>query len=246
MNRNLGWRLFAYFVLELGTSPHILPSNALAYAKWMLEPAKGHHVAVQDILSTRQWLPAIFLLKGEGFTKRCLNQNSHISFHRRVVNKTETGVFPIWTIVLSECAKIFRGGQTSNCPRVKGNVILDLLLVEPELVEDFNIPYIYIVVWIHQSWRTCALILLTTALGGCWTVEQPLGSVLEFYPSFRKMMMSIFNCGGIHAATCRKKIYSCNFGSDFVHLNSTLLLEDSGYGILFFNWNFLNSDSWFS
>ena len=45
----------------------------------------------------------------------------------------------------------------------------------------------------------CALVLLATALGGTWTIEQPLGSVLEFYPAFRKMMNNIFKCGGIQA-----------------------------------------------
>ena len=48
-------------------------------------------------------------------------------------------------------------------------------------------------------WRTCCLILLATALGGAWSLEQPSGSLLEFYPVFREMLESIFNCGGAHA-----------------------------------------------
>lgn len=44
--------------------------------------------------------------------------------------------------------------------------------------------------------RTCVLILLTTCLGGVWTVEQPLGSVLEFYNTFRRIVKSIYDTGG--------------------------------------------------
>ena len=53
-----------------------------------------------------------------------------------------------------------------------------------------------------SSWtivRTILLILLTTALGGTWTLEQPNGSLLEFYPLFRMMMRSIYECGGPNA-----------------------------------------------
>ncbi|CAK9039271.1 unnamed protein product [Durusdinium trenchii] len=49
--------------------------------------------------------------------------------------------------------------------------------------------------------RTCCLILLATALGGAWSLEQPSGSLLEFYPVFREMLESIFNCGGAHAVS---------------------------------------------
>ena len=47
--------------------------------------------------------------------------------------------------------------------------------------------------------RTVCLILLTTALGGVWTLEQPNGSLLEYYPVFRMMMRSIYECGGPNA-----------------------------------------------
>lgn len=47
--------------------------------------------------------------------------------------------------------------------------------------------------------RTCILALLATALGAVWTVEQPLGSVLEFYPAFRRLLSSVFACGGEYA-----------------------------------------------
>ena len=50
--------------------------------------------------------------------------------------------------------------------------------------------------------RTCALIILVTALGGVWTLEQPSGSVLEYYPTFRWIMANIFTCGGNHAVSC--------------------------------------------
>ena len=60
--------------------------------------------------------------------------------------------------------------------------------------------------------RMCALVLLCTALGGTWTIEQPLGSVLEFYPVFRKMMQSIYKCGGIHAVPPLQKFYFLGSG----------------------------------
>lgn len=48
--------------------------------------------------------------------------------------------------------------------------------------------------------RTCLLVLLVTALGGVWTLEQPSGSLLEFYPAWREVMCNIFRCGGEYAA----------------------------------------------
>ena len=48
--------------------------------------------------------------------------------------------------------------------------------------------------------RTCLLVLLVTALDGVWTLEQPSGSLLEFYPAWREVMCNIFRCGGEYAA----------------------------------------------
>ena len=61
--------------------------------------------------------------------------------------------------------------------------------------------------------RTCALIILVTALGGVWTLEQPSGSVLEYYPTFRWIMANIFTCGGDYAV-------SCLFGFRIMHIES--------------------------
>ena len=44
--------------------------------------------------------------------------------------------------------------------------------------------------------RTCCLVLLCTALGGCWSLEQPSGSLLEFYPTWRFILLSICESGG--------------------------------------------------
>ena len=49
--------------------------------------------------------------------------------------------------------------------------------------------------------RMCALLLLTTCLGGAWTVEQPLGSVLEFYTTFRRVVKSIYDAAGPFAVS---------------------------------------------
>lgn len=47
--------------------------------------------------------------------------------------------------------------------------------------------------------RTGLLVLLATARGGAWTVEQPSGSLLEFYPAWRDVMNNVFRIGGPYA-----------------------------------------------
>ena len=47
--------------------------------------------------------------------------------------------------------------------------------------------------------RMCALVLLTTCLGGAWTVEQPGGSLMEFFPTWRFVMQNLFRVGGPEA-----------------------------------------------
>ena len=47
--------------------------------------------------------------------------------------------------------------------------------------------------------RTCLMVLLITAMGGVWTLEQPGGSLLEFYPTWRATMGYIFETGGDYA-----------------------------------------------
>lgn len=51
-----------------------------------------------------------------------------------------------------------------------------------------------------NSPRSCLLISLATCLGAVWSLEQPSGSLAEFYPAFRETMQNIFTCGGPHAA----------------------------------------------
>ena len=73
--------------------------------------------------------------------------------------------------------------------------------------------------------RTCLLVLLATALGGVWTVEQPSGSLLEFYPAWREVMCSIFRCGGDHAAMYLEQW--CN-ASIFVYpIENNRLMKDT-------------------
>ena len=43
------------------------------------------------------------------------------------------------------------------------------------------------------------MVLLATCLGGAWTLEQPRGSCLNFYPTFRYMLGRIFASGGPEA-----------------------------------------------
>ena len=45
------------------------------------------------------------------------------------------------------------------------------------------------------------MVALTTCLGGLWTVEQPGGALLEFYPSWREIMNQLFEHGGPKCVT---------------------------------------------
>ena len=49
--------------------------------------------------------------------------------------------------------------------------------------------------------RTCALVLLCTALGGAWSLEQPSGSLLEYFPTWTYVVRKIFDNGGPEAVT---------------------------------------------
>lgn len=49
--------------------------------------------------------------------------------------------------------------------------------------------------------RSCTMVALVTALGGLWSLEQPSGSVLEYYPTWRHLMAKIFENGGVHSVT---------------------------------------------
>ncbi|CAL1151357.1 unnamed protein product [Cladocopium goreaui] len=52
--------------------------------------------------------------------------------------------------------------------------------------------------------RMCALVLLTTCLGGAWTVEQPGGSLMEFFPTWRFVVQNLFRVGGPAAVSTVK------------------------------------------
>ena len=47
--------------------------------------------------------------------------------------------------------------------------------------------------------RTILLMYLCTIQGGCWLLEQPSGSVLEYYPTFRQMLRMHYEFAGIYA-----------------------------------------------
>lgn len=67
--------------------------------------------------------------------------------------------------------------------------------------------------------RTCTLILLCTALGGAWTLEQPSGSLLEFYPTWRFILDMICKSGGassVIASDCFCDIYNLCIPSSII------------------------------
>ena len=45
------------------------------------------------------------------------------------------------------------------------------------------------------------LAFLTTALGGCWFIEQPSGSVLEAYPVLLELLRTHYDATEFHAVT---------------------------------------------
>ena len=66
--------------------------------------------------------------------------------------------------------------------------------------------------------RSCLLVALATCLGGVWTLEQPSGSLLEYYPAWRYVVANIFRCGGPtsvawfipwNARHVQKLVYNC-------------------------------------
>ena len=66
------------------------------------------------------------------------------------------------------------------------------------------------------------MILLATALGGVWSLEQPSGSLAEYYPSFREMLRNIFDIGGPTAVWvpmlsielyCRLALFMCTIST---------------------------------
>ena len=58
--------------------------------------------------------------------------------------------------------------------------------------------------------RTCTLIFLCTALGGLWSLEQPGGSLLEFYPTWRFVLHSISKIGGPYSVISLDKFMPLN------------------------------------
>ena len=43
------------------------------------------------------------------------------------------------------------------------------------------------------------LVMLAACMDACWTVEQPVESVLEFYPCWRELMRKLCNVCGPYA-----------------------------------------------
>lgn len=58
--------------------------------------------------------------------------------------------------------------------------------------------------------RTCTLIFLCCSLGGVWSLEQPSGSLLEFYPTWRFTLNAICKCLGHHSVRVLFFQWWCN------------------------------------
>ncbi|CAE7353108.1 unnamed protein product [Symbiodinium sp. CCMP2592] len=60
--------------------------------------------------------------------------------------------------------------------------------------------------------RTTLLVMLCTAMDACWTLEQPAGSFLEYYPCWRSLMLAIRGVGGPYAVST-VRFWMGNYGS---------------------------------
>ncbi|CAL1166784.1 unnamed protein product, partial [Cladocopium goreaui] len=59
--------------------------------------------------------------------------------------------------------------------------------------------------------RLCLLLIVVTALGGAWFVEQPEQSVLEYFPPFQSLLAQIFEANR-GTAVFRAKWYMAHYG----------------------------------
>ena len=54
-----------------------------------------------------------------------------------------------------------------------------------------------LVMVIVSALRTIFLCMVTTALQGCWVIEQPGGSCFRYFPAFREFLLAMMkSCGG--------------------------------------------------
>ena len=63
------------------------------------------------------------------------------------------------------------------------------------------------------AWRTCGLCYVIVALGAAFILEQPRGSVLEYYPTFRQLLVDIYFASRKHSVASRKQNHTvviCN------------------------------------
>ena len=74
-------------------------------------------------------------------------------------------------------------------------------------------PWPLIPGFISAHGRVYLLCLLTTALGGTWILEQPSGSAVEYYPSWRRLCTSLMRVD-LAAATRLQDLQSssCSVG----------------------------------
>ena len=71
------------------------------------------------------------------------------------------------------------------------------------LIQAMRLCREYYINWFHFDFgrsRTIHLLLLVTALGGVWGLEQPNSSCLGFYPAFREFLTVIMESHGSSAA----------------------------------------------
>ena len=78
--------------------------------------------------------------------------------------------------------------------------LANMLLERTGLFKSLSVSSAYIFMYLNKPCRTTLLIILASCLGLCWTLEQPAGSTLEFYPVWRSMLQQMFQLGGPYCA----------------------------------------------
>lgn len=82
--------------------------------------------------------------------------------------------------------------------------------------------------------RICLLLMLTSCLDGAWVLEQPNGSLLEFYPTFRWVITRLIEASGIQLVA-RISWWMSAFGSEtakpqYAYLNSPAIRKLHHFG----------------
>ena len=175
-----GWLSCAFCGACPTTLGYILDSNAVPFPRWIGEHHVGHHALLLATQSTNLYQWPTLWSKGLRIRTLFYDMYMHLVNIYNVLFENN---------ILSNCHVSFVG----------------ILGPFPTSIQVTNGP-----VNRGAMRRTVLMISLITCLGGLWTVEQPGGSILEFYPSWREIMQRIFASGGPSSVASTNDYYRCD------------------------------------